>query len=259
MGKKPKSKDKKKEKAGTDRKSREQAAKAKVEAKARALALVPSPSAHSAGTASVPGPGSVPVKTVDFWFDPLCPWAWVTSRWMLEVETVRPVRTVFHVMSLSVLNAGRDLDEGYQRTMDQGWGPVRVALAVGDQYGQEQLAAFYTALGTRIHVGGQGLGRDTILDALADVGLPPELADRADTGDHDDALRASHQAGMDAVGDDVGTPVIHVDGAAIFGPVVSPRPRGEEAGLLFDAVLTLTAVPGFYELKRSRTADPVFD
>ena len=143
--------------------------------------------------------------------------------------------------------------------MDAGWGPVRVALAVGEQYGHEQLAAFYTAIGTRIHLGGQGLGRDTILGALADVGLPPELADRADTGDHDDALRASHQAGMAAVGDDVGTPVIHVNGAAIFGPVLSVRPKGEEAGRMFDAVVALAADPTFFELKRSRSAKPVFD
>jgi hypothetical protein len=189
----------------------------------------------------------------------LCPWAWLTSRWILDVETVRPVKTCFHVMSLSVLNQDRDLGEGYQRTMDQGWGPVRVALAVGEQYGQEQLSAFYTAIGTRIHERGEGLGRDTLLGALADVGLSPDLADRADTGDHDDALRASHHAGMTAVGNDVGTPVIHVNGAAIFGPVFSPRPKGEEAGRVFDAVVALTSYPGFYELKRTRTVAPVFD
>jgi len=204
-------------------------------------------------------PLAAETTAVDFWFDPLCPWAWLTSRWMLEVETVRPVKTSFHVMSLSVLNSGRDLSESYQQTMDQGWGPVRVALAVVEQYGQEQLAAFYTAIGTRIYEGEQGLGRDTILGALADVGLPPELADRADTGDHDDALRASHHAGMAAVGDDVGTPVIHVNGAAVFGPVFSRRPKGEEAGRLFDAVVELACYPGFFELKRTRNAAPTFD
>jgi len=239
----------KKKKADNPRKT----AKAKVRAEksaAPAPAPVPPPVAE---------PPPVETTTVDFWFDPLCPWAWLTSRWILDVETVRPVKTTFHVMSLSVLNSGRDLSESYQRTMDEGWGPVRVALAVGEQYGQEQLAAFYTALGTRIHEGAQGLGRDTLLAALADVGLPPELADRADTGDHDDALRASHHAGMAAVGDDVGTPVIHVNGAAIFGPVVSPRPKGEEAGRMFDAVVTLAASPAFFELKRSRSVGPIFD
>ena len=201
-----------------------------------------------------PGPETPPVvveaTTVDFWFDPICPWAWLTSRWMLEVEQQRPVKTSFHVMSLAVLNDSDDLSR---------WGPARVALAVGEQYGQEQLATFYTAIGTRIHDRQQGRGRDTILGALADVGLPPELAERADTGDFDDALRASHRAGMDPVGYDVGTPVIHINGIAFFGPVFSPRPKGEEAGRVFDGVLALASYPHFYELKRTREVGPIFD
>jgi 2-hydroxychromene-2-carboxylate isomerase len=205
------------------------------------------------------GGPETPVTTVDFWFDPRCPWAWLTSRWMLEVEKVRPVKTVFHVMSLSVLNQGRDLGEDYQRGMDAGWAPVRVALAVEQQYGQEQLAAFYTAVGTRVHPQQQELNRETLEAALADVGLPAELAEAGDTGDNDDALRASHHAGMDAVGMDVGTPVIHVGGVAFFGPVISPAPKGEEAGRMFDGVLQLASYPGFFELKRSRTVGPVFD
>jgi hypothetical protein len=199
------------------------------------------------------------VTTVDFWFDPKCPWAWMTSRWMLEVEKVRPVKTVFHVMSLSVLNQGRELSPDYQRGMDAGWAPVRVALAVEEQYGQEQLSAFYTAVGTRVHPQQEELNRTTLEKALSDVGLPPELVDAGDTGDNDDALRASHHAGMDAVGMEVGTPVIHVNDVAFFGPVISPAPKGEEAGRLFDAVLGLASYPGFFELKRTRTVDPIFD
>ena len=252
MGKKQTKKSGKVEKA----KAKVAKAKVKVSKIVAAVAAVPE---EEAAAEPQPVPTETPSTTVDFWFDPLCPWDWLTSRWMLDVETVRPVKVIFHVMSLSVLNHGRDLSESYQQTMDQGWGPVRVALAVGEQYGQEQLAAFYTALGTRIHEEQQGLGRDTILAALADVGLPPELADRADTGDYDDALRASHQAGMEAVGDEVGTPVIHVNGSAIFGPVFSPRPKGEEAGRVFDAVVTLASYEGFFELKRSRTAPPIFE
>jgi hypothetical protein len=199
------------------------------------------------------------VTTVDFWFDPLCPWAWMTSRWMLEVEKVRPVKTLFHVMSLSVLNEGRELSEEYRAGMDAGWAPVRVALAVEEQYGQEQLAAFYTAVGTRVHPQHEELNRVTLEAALSDVGLPQELADAGDTGDNDDALRASHHAGMDPVGMEVGTPVIHVGDVAFFGPVISPAPRGEEAGTVFDGVLKLASYPGFFELKRTRTVGPIFD
>lgn len=195
---------------------------------------------------------------VDFWFDPQCPWAWLTSRWMLEVEAVRPVRTIFHVMSLSVLNDERDLSEDDRANMDAGWPHVRVALAVGEQYGQEQLSAFYTALGTRIHLDRQGLRRDTLEGALADVGLPPELIELGFTGDNDDALRRSHHEGMEPVGYEVGTPVLHVNGAAFFGPVFSPRPTGEEAGRVFDGVLAVASYPGFFELKRTRTVDPIF-
>jgi hypothetical protein len=204
-------------------------------------------------------PVSAKVETVDFWFDPICPWAWMTSRWMLEVERVRPVKTVFHVMSLSVLNDGRDTGEDYKAMLAAGWAPVRVAVAVEAQYGQEQLRAFYTAIGTRIHLERQGHGRDTIEGALRDVGLPTELADLGETGDNDDALRASHHAGMDPVGYDVGTPVIHVGDVAFFGPVMSPAPKGEEAGKVYDGVVALASYEGFFELKRTRSVGPIFD
>jgi hypothetical protein len=210
-------------------------------------------------TAAAPTPVTAAVETVDFWFDPICPWAWMTSRWMLEVERVRPVRTVFHVMSLSVLNDGRDIGEDYKAMLATGWAPVRVALAVEERYGQEQLRAFYTAIGTRIHLGQEGHGRDTIEAALRDVGLPPELADAGDSGDNDDALRASHHAGMDPVGYDVGTPVIHVGEVAFFGPVMSPAPKGEQAGQVYDGVLALASYEGFFELKRTRAVGPIFD
>lgn len=198
-------------------------------------------------------------QQVDFWFDPMCPWAWMASRWMLEVETVRDVHTTFHVMSLSVLNEGRDLPRGYRAAMDAGWAAVRVALAVEREHGSDALRAFYTAVGTRVHPGGERLNRATLEAALADCGLPVGLADLGDTDAFDDALRASHHAGMDAVGDEVGTPVIHVNGMALFGPVISPAPKGEAAGDLFDGFLKVTAYPGFFELKRTRTVEPIFD
>jgi len=199
-----------------------------------------------------------PATTVDLWFDPMDPWTWTASRWLLEVQTVRRVTTSFHVMSMSLLNGGKDLEPGEQVRMDEGLGPARVALAVGEHYGQEQLSAFYTAIGSRIHEKRQGLGRDTIEGALADVGLPPELAEQADTDDNDDALRASHHAGIDPVGSDVNTPIIHVNGVALVGPLLSPAPQGEEAGRLFDGVLALASHPGFFEFKRTRPIDPSF-
>lgn len=200
------------------------------------------------------------LQQVDFWFDPHCPWAWMTSRWMLEVEKVRPVRTVFHVMSLSVLNEGRDeLPEDYKQFLAGAWAAVRVALAVEEQYGSQKLGEFYTALGTRFHPNDEPRERATIEGALADVGLPTALADAGETDANDDALRRSHHEGMDPVGAEVGTPVIRIHGKSLFGPVISPAPKGEAAGRLFDGVALVTEYDGFYELKRTRTVGPIFD
>ncbi|MCX4470551.1 DsbA family protein [Micromonospora sp. NBC_01655] len=202
--------------------------------------------------------------TVDMWFDPICPWAWITSRWLLEVEQVRDVTIRFHVMSLTVLNEGRDLPEEYQELMRTGWGPVRVCVAAEQKYGQDAVRTLYTALGTRIHLGKENLGPELYAAALTDAGLDPELAAAAESTAYDEALRASHEAGMRPVGTDVGTPVVHAPGpdgtpVAFFGPVVTPRPKGEAAGRLWDGVLLVAGTPGFYELKRSREIGPTFD
>jgi protein-disulfide isomerase-like protein with CxxC motif len=195
----------------------------------------------------------------DFWFDPICPWAWIASRWMLEVEQVRGVQVRWHVMSLSYLNEGRELPEKYRAVMDQSWGPVRVVVAAATAHGDDVILPLYTALGTRFHHEGRPKDRATIEEALAEVGLPTALADAMDSEAHDEALRKSHHAGMDQVGFEVGTPVISVEGVAFFGPVVSPIPRGEAAGLLWDGVRLVAGTDGFFELKRSRTRDPIFD
>lgn len=204
-------------------------------------------------------------SSVDMWFDPICPWAWLTSRWLLEVEKVRPIDIQFHVMSLSVLNEGRDLPESYRKMLDNAWAPVRVCIAAEQAYGPQVLRDLYTALGSRIHPGKQEHGPELYRAALAEAGLDPDLAGAGDSTEYDVALRASHDAGMKPVGLDVGTPVIHAPGPegsdkiAFFGPVITPAPKGEAAGRLWDGVLLVASTPGFYEIKRTREARPVFD
>ncbi len=197
---------------------------------------------------------------VDFWFDALCPWAWITSRWILEVAQVRPVEVTWHAMSLAVLNEGKaDMPERYQELMAQAWGPMRVVTAAEQKFGSSVVEPLYTALGTRFHLEKAPRDRATIEAALAAAGLPADLADAMDSTEYDDALRASHRDGIERVGYEVGTPVISVNGTSIFGPVVSPIPRGEAAAKLWDGVLLVTQTDGFFELKRSRTRDPIFD
>lgn len=197
---------------------------------------------------------------VDFWFDPVCPWAWLTSRWVHEVARQRPIEPRWHVMSLSALNEHReDLDDWYKSKIPEWWGPVRVCIAAERKYGPQALGRLYTELGTMIHLDRAPLEQATFRAALEAAGLDPELASAAESTAYDEAVRASHKDGIDRVGQEVGTPVISVDGVAFFGPVITPMPRGEEALRLWDGVLAVARTPGFYELKRTRTSDPVFD
>jgi 2-hydroxychromene-2-carboxylate isomerase len=198
--------------------------------------------------------------TVDMWFDPRCPWAWLTSRWLLEVEQVRPIEVQFHVMSLSLLNEGREDPAKNAR----GLGPVRVCVAAEQRYGGGVLRDLYTAFGNRIHRRKEQIGPELFAATLADAGLDPALAEAAGSPEHDAALRASHDAGMAPVGLDVGTPTIHAPGPdgdriAFFGPVVTPAPKGEAAGRLWDGVMLVAGTPGFYEIKRTRDQSPIID
>ncbi|NNN00699.1 MAG: disulfide bond formation protein DsbA [Acidimicrobiaceae bacterium] len=195
---------------------------------------------------------------VDLWVDPVCPWAWITSRWLLEAANVRDLEVDFHVMSLAVLNDGRDLPDEYRDFLLHAWGPVRVLVAAEHQHGSAVVEPLYSAMGTLHHVNGVSDLDRVILEALKVTELPIGLASAARSNEFDTLLRASHHRGMDPVGTDVGTPVIHVGDIAFFGPVVTPAPRGEDAGRLFDGVLAVASIPGFYEIKRSRIEGPTF-
>lgn len=205
---------------------------------------------------------STPTTTnqVEMWFDPICPWAWMTSRWLMEVEKVRDIEVTWSVMSLAVLNADRDdLDDSYREMMKTAWGPVRVVIAAAQAHGDQVVKPLYDAMGSRIHLG-QVKDYDVVVrEALEEVGLPAELAEEAHRETHDDALRRSHERGISLVGTEVGTPIISVEGVAFFGPVVTPAPKGEAAARLWDGCVLVAGTPGFYELKRTRTQGPIFD
>ena len=196
---------------------------------------------------------------VDMWFDPMCPWAWVTSRWILEAAKVRDIDLRFHIMSLAVLNEGADIPAEYVDMMSKVWGPVRVVAAAQKQFGPEITEPLYTAISRRIFVDDRREDPTVIVDALAELNLPAELADAVSSKEFDDAIRASHQASQDAAAMEIGTPVMAINGIGYFGPVISPAPKGEAAGRLFDGIVLLSGAEGFYEIKRARTQPPAFD
>lgn len=199
---------------------------------------------------------SAPSTAVDFWFDPSCPWAWMTSRWVDEVAAHRDLDVTFHVMSLAILNEG---NEGMRDRLPRLMRYTRLVAAARERHGQAVVKPLYDALGTRIHVQAHDDQDAIIAEALAEVGLPADLAAYADSDEYDAQLRASHDDGIGRVGQDVGTPVIAVNGTAFFGPVISPAPKGEIALTLWDGVVAAASYDGFFELKRSRTRGPVFD
>lgn len=193
--------------------------------------------------------------TAEFWFDPLCPFAWITSRWIKEVEQVRDIDVTWRIMSLGYLNQDKDISADYREMLKGAWGPVRICQAVSEKYDQVKLFDLYTAMGARIHNGQEGRDAEVMAKALADVDLPAELVEAFDDTSYDDAIIKSHHLGMDQVGDEVGTPTISIEGSAFFGPVMTSIPRGEEAGEIWDAAVRLAAYPHFFELKRSRNQD----
>jgi 2-hydroxychromene-2-carboxylate isomerase len=202
-------------------------------------------------------------EDMQFWFDPLCPWAWITSRWMLEVEKVRPVKVDWRIMSLAYLNLvqheGKGLNEEYLERMSRAWGPVRVCAAAAADAGPGILGPLYTAIGTRFHNQGRRDDPAVIPEALQEAGLPAWLVDAAETAEFDDAIKKSHHEAFDEVGLDVGTPVVRIRGKALFGPVITPAPKGEAAGELWDGLVLVSKADGFFELKRSRDRRPTFD
>lgn len=198
-------------------------------------------------------------QQVDFWFDPVCPWAWMTSRWVDEVASQRGFEPRWHVMSLAILNEGRDLSEHYVKLMFHAKRLARFVNGVAQTHGEQWLKPLYDALGSRIHPEGRKDYDAIMAESLAQLGLAAELAQLADSAEFDDSLTKSHRSGIDLVGEDVGTPIIAVNGVAFFGPVISPAPKGQAALDLWDGVVAVAAYPGFFEIKRTRTVGPQFD
>lgn len=205
---------------------------------------------------AAPVPAATPV---DFWFDPSCPWAWMTSRWVDEVAELRNLDVSWHIMSLAVLNENTDVSDEYKSFFPRALRYTRLVAAVTELHGSDAVKPLYDALGIRIHPAKRTDVDAIIAEALAEAGLPAELARFADSDEYDRQMRASHFDGIDRVGQDVGTPVIAVGGHAFFGPVISPAPKGEQAAALWDGVVAVASYEGFFEIKRSRTVGPIFD
>jgi len=195
----------------------------------------------------------------EFWFDPICPWAWMTSRWILEVTKVRPVNVKWNLFSLAQLNRDKELSDEYKSKLIKSWQTTRVIAAAQRLKGDEITLPLYTAISSRIHIGKREVELSLFEEALSEIGLPTDLTKSAEDESLNEIVIESHERGIKLVGNDVGTPIISVNGTAFFGPVISPAPKGEEAGKLWDGVLGVASYPGFFEIKRSRTVGPIFD
>jgi hypothetical protein len=195
----------------------------------------------------------------EFWFDPVCPWAWMTSRWILEVEKVRDISVKWNLFSLAHLNRDKELSDDYKSRLIRSWQSTRVIAAAQKEKGSGVTLPLYTAISSRIHLKKMEVGALLFEEALSEVGLNPALSAAMNDESLNPAVIESHERGIAMVGNDVGTPIISVGGAAFFGPVISPAPKGEEAGKLWDGVVGVASYPGFFEIKRSRTVGPIFE
>jgi hypothetical protein len=195
----------------------------------------------------------------EFWFDPMCPWAFITSRWILEVSKVRDIEISWNIFSLPHLNRDREMPERYKTIFANSWSCTRVIKAVENQFGKEKTLPLYTAISTRIHVQKESVSQDLLIDALSEISVDSKFALEMNNSDWDKEIIQSHERGIKLVGDDVGTPIIAINGIGFFGPVISPAPKGEDAGKLWDGVVLSASYPGFFEIKRSRTIGPIFD
>lgn len=206
---------------------------------------------------------SAPAVRVDFWFDPVCPWTWLTAEWLREVARLRPLEIQWHIMSLSVLNEGREMPAEYVELLRRAWRPVRVLTAAQQQHGDEAVGPLFLEIGSRYHRDGRSDDDRIFAESLAGADLPADLLAAADSPEWDDTLRASHAEAMALVGDDVGSPVIRLPDTApdvaYFGPVVNPVPRGDDALRLWTGIEALVSTPQLYELKRTRTTDPLIE
>ncbi len=195
----------------------------------------------------------------EFWFDPVCPWAFITSRWILEVAKVREIEITWNIFSLPHLNKDREMPEKYKAIFANSWSCARIIKSVEKDFGKEKTLPLYSAISTRIHVLKEAVSKDLLSDSLKEVGLDTRYLAEMENSDWDKQIIESHERGIKLVGDDVGTPIIAINGIGFFGPVISPAPKGEEAGKLWDGVVLAASYPGFFEIKRSRTVGPIFD
>ena len=199
-------------------------------------------------------------QKVEMWFDTLCPWAWMTSRWLVEVEKVRDISITWNPMSLYFLNKGREsISAEYLDYAEKALGPLRVITAAEALYGEKIKGDLYTAFGNEIHLNKQKISEELTATVLSKFSFSEDLMKYSQDETLDEKIMESHKRGISKVGEDVGTPIISVGEVAFFGPVISPAPKGEEAGKLFDGVVGVASYPGFFEIKRTRTVKPIFD